>query len=379
MARKTWTLFDQANPNHKSDPLPSSVSLKTLQHGLSAGVDVVTINNGKLEVHVLLTRGMNIWKAFWHGSDGPEEIGWSAPVRGPVHPKYVPLSEPSGLGWLDGFDEFFVRCGLESNGAPEFDEQGKLLYPLHGRIGNKPAHKVELTVDDVTGEIELTGWVDEVRFHFLKAGLKTTLKMQKDGPGFEIIDEITNLSASQAEVQMLYHVNFGQPLLDGGSQVVVPVAELVPRNAHAASGIDSWDSYLAETPGYDEQVYFAKLHADADGQTQSLLKNAHGTRGAVLRFNTKQLPCFTLWKNTTAVEDGYVTGIEPGTNFPNPRSFEGEKGRVIKLDGKASTTLNLGFEYCPNEAAVDAAEAAVKKLQSSPPPIHKNPLDEWCS
>ena len=291
----------------------------------------------------------------------------------------MPISEPSGLGWLDGFDELLVRCGFESNGAPEFDEKGTLLYPLHGRIGNKPAYKVEVTVDDATGEIELTGWVEESRFHFLKAGLKTTLKTTKDSPGFEIVDEITNLSASPAEVQVLYHVNFGQPLLDGGSKVVAPIAELVPRNDHAASGLESWDSYLAETPGFEEQVYFAKLHASADGNSMSLLKNAHSTRGAVLRFNTKQLPCFTVWKNTTAAEDGYVTGIEPGTNYPNPRSFEGEKGRVIKLPGKGSTSINLAFEYCPNEKSVEEAEAAVSKLQTSAPTIHKTPLDDWCA
>ena len=50
------------------------------------------------------------------------ELGWKSPVHGPVHPNFVPLNEPSGLGWLDGFDELFVRCGLESNGAPDFDD-----------------------------------------------------------------------------------------------------------------------------------------------------------------------------------------------------------------------------------------------------------------
>lgn len=379
MTKKTWTLFDQANPSAVPNGLPAGIEFTTLNHGLSAGVQVVKIDNGELEVHVLPTRGMNIWKAYWKGPDGKEEIGWQAPVRGPVHPSFVPLSEPSGLGWLDGFDELLVRCGLESNGAPEFEENGQLKHPLHGRIGNKPAHKVEISVDDATGGIELTGWVDEARFHFLKAGLKSTLKTKKNSPGFEIVDEITNLSASPAEVQLLYHVNFGQPLLDGGSQFLAPLSELVPRNAHAASGIAAWSDYSAETPGYEELVYFAKLDADTNGDTMTLLKNAHGTRGAVLKFNTQQLPCFTLWKNTTAIEDGYVTGVEPGTNFPNPRSFEGGKGRVIKLAAGGSTKLNLGFTYCGSEKAVDVAVADVKALQKSTPKIHANPHDDWCA
>ena len=40
---------------------------------------------------------------------------------------WVPLTEPSGLGWLSGFDELMVRCGLESNGAPDFDDSGQML------------------------------------------------------------------------------------------------------------------------------------------------------------------------------------------------------------------------------------------------------------
>ena len=72
-------------------------------------------------------------------------------ARCPVNPAFVPLMEPAGLGWLDGFNELLCRCGLESNGPPEFDEAGRLLRPLHGRIANTPAHRVELIVDEAGG------------------------------------------------------------------------------------------------------------------------------------------------------------------------------------------------------------------------------------
>lgn len=393
MATKTWTLFDQTAGEHigyteRFGTLPSpqnshqalGADFRLLHSGLSAGVETVNLHNGKLWLRVLPTRGMSLWKASYRADDHRlEPIEWQSPVRGPVHPSFVQLAEPSGLGWLDGFDELLVRCGLESNGAPEFGEDGRLKYPLHGRIGNKPAYKLELTIDDDAGDIALTGWVEETRFHFLKVRMKSTIRMQRDSASFEIHDEITNLSASPAEIQMLYHVNFGHPLLDAGAQVVAPVEELVPRNDHAASGIDNWDSYSAERPGYEEQVYFAKLLADERGDTRALLRNAHGTRGAVLRFNTRQLPCFTVWKNTTAREDGYVTGLEPGTNFPNPRSFEGDHGRFIAIEANGSTSFQLGFDYCPNEQDVDKAETAIGQLRTKPPKTHSQPHSDWCA
>ena len=218
-ANKKWTLIDIANQIYCDELTigPETLAGKAsgctvckhrLHGGLSDGVDVVRVTGGELSFDVLPTRGMSLWKAWL----GELEIGWRSPVRGPVHPRFVPLMEPGGFGWLDGSDELLVRCGLESNGAPDFDEHGRLRYPLDGRIGNRPAHYVEIAIDDDTGEISLTGVVEETRFHFLKLRLTSTVTTRTGEPGLHIHDRVENLSASAADIQMLYHVNFGQPL-----------------------------------------------------------------------------------------------------------------------------------------------------------------------
>ncbi len=45
-----------------------------------------------------------------------------------------------------------------------------------------------------------------------------------------------------------------------------------------------------------------------------------------------------------AESDGYVTGLEPGTGFPNPRSFEEEKGRIVNLAAGESREFLLAIE-----------------------------------
>ncbi|MBP86282.1 MAG: DUF4432 domain-containing protein [Planctomycetaceae bacterium] len=380
MAARTWSITSTGNSTdavmEAAGAEGMSVRHYTGQAGLSAGVEVLEVTNGKLKISVLPTRGMSMWDMYY----GDERIGWKSPVRGPVHPGFVDVGEPSGLGWLDGFDELLVRCGLESNGAPEHDENGKLLYPLHGRIANKPAHQVDVTIDPESKEITIVGVVEETRFHFLKLRMTTTIKTKAGEKGFRIHDEIENVSESPAEMQMLYHVNLGDPLLDAGSKVVAPIKTIVPRNAHAAEGLKSWESYEAPQPGFEEQVYFFELLADADGQTQALLKNAHGTRGTRMLFNKQQLPCFTVWKNTTAISDGFVTGLEPGTNFPNPRTYEGEQGRVVKLKGGGSFGFDWQLEYLSHDAEVEGAEAAIAKLQGdTQPKVYDSPQDGWCA
>ena len=392
MPATTWKLIDQA-AGLKTEPfltirnsdLPglgnAQVVKRTYEGGLADGVVNVQIDNGKLQIDVLPTRGMGIWRVLPKDDRELASVGWRSPVRGPVHPAFIDLGEPSGLGWLDGFDELFVRCGLESNGAPDFDAKtGRLTYPLHGRIANRPAHEVELTIDTDKQEIALRGVVEETRFHFLKLRMTSTITTKFGSSLFTVRDEVENFSASPSSMQMLYHINFGLPLLDAGSRVIAPVKTLVPRTAHAASGVKSWDSYAAPEPGYEEMVYFFELNANDDGSTRTLLKNAHSTRGVSLVFNKQQLPWFTLWKNTTGEPDGYVTGLEPGTNFPNPRSFETAKNRVVKLGAGEKRAFDVTVELHQSAAEVAKAETAVTTIQAGRQPrIYEQPHGDWCA
>ena len=93
-----------------------SAKRRTLRGGVSEGVDTIEIDNGKFRFVVVPTRGMGLWKAWL----GKIEIGWKSPVQGPVHPQFVPITDPSGLGWLEGFDELIVplRPGKQRRARP---------------------------------------------------------------------------------------------------------------------------------------------------------------------------------------------------------------------------------------------------------------------
>ena len=92
-----------------------------------------------------------------------------------------------------------------------------------------------------------------------------------------------------------------------------------------------------------------------------MLRNHEGDKGVVLRFRTDQLPAFTLWKNTAGLRDGYVTGLEPGTNYPNPRPFEQARNRVVRLpvDGRYVTETTV-------EVLATAQEPSPRPSRRSP-------------
>ena len=387
MPKETWPLLDSSSdpsadvgserllPDAAALGLPGcAVKRRTLRGGLREGVDLVELDNGRLRVALLPQRGMGLWKAWL----GDWQIGWNSPVRGPVHPRFVPVAEPSGLGWLDGFDELLCRCGLWSNGAPEFDSRGVLALSLHGRVANLPAHYLAVEADREAGELSVVGVVDECRLHFHKLRLTSRLSLRPGEAAFRISDEVTNLSGSPGEMQLLYHINFGPPLLEAGACVVAPVRRVMPRDARAVPGAKSWDRFGPPRAGADEEVYFFQLLAGPDGWTHALLRNSAGDWGVSVRFSTAELPCFTLWKNSTSLADGYLTGLEPGTNFPNHRSFEKSQNRVRQLAPGETVRFELANEVHPDAAAVAQAEAAIAKLQqAAKPQVCLEPEPGW--
>ncbi len=310
----------------------------TVQHGVlvggkSTGVEVVVVDTGAAVTMLLPGRGMGIWKVWVRGqSNELTEFGWTSPVDGPVHPSLVPVMDPAGLGWLEGFDELLVRCGLVSNGAPDKDESGTLRYPLHGRIANLPARDLRVVVDSPAGIVEVIGDVLETKLFFNRLRLTSHNVFRAGSTTIAITDEVTNELAVPTTMQLLYHINVGTPILAAGASIEADLLSLTPKDDLSASELDTWNIIGEPEAGYRERVYFTTPAYDKSGWAGVTLHGANSVSAFEIRFDTSTLPHFILWKNTGAISDGYVVGIEPATNLPNARSTEERAGRVVALD-----------------------------------------------
>ncbi len=378
MARKNMVLVNAANQTAVDhwEFAEQGVKLvkRRLTSGTSAGIDLLEIDNGQFAMSILLTRGMGIWR----GRCGDVRLEWDSPVRGPIHPAFVPLNEASGLGWLYGFDEWLVRCGLESNGSPQFNDRGALVYPLHGQIANTPASYVEVSFDSDSGEITVEGTVYESRLFGKKLEMKTTYVTKVGEAGFRMRDTVTNLSGSAKEIVMLYHINTGLPFLGNGSRAVVPFEEQAPRSPAAADDLPQWDRCDVQPPGLEEVVFFFDPAANVDGDTEVMLVSGDEERAITFGFNKKQLPCFSLWKSRLPEQDGYVIGVEPATNFPNTTAFESRHGRTVPLSPGQSRSFDLNFAFLQNKSEVAYAEQRIRERHATAAgKVFPNPRSEW--
>ncbi|HEY7308875.1 MAG TPA: aldose 1-epimerase family protein [Gemmataceae bacterium] len=370
---KTWTLTDVhgdvwldsfatgSDTLHLPTPFDWSLRKRTLRGGLRDGLDLIEVHNGALSFSVLPTRGMGLWRGDYRGNP----LGWRAPIVGPVHPKYVQLTDRGGLGWLTGFDELLCRCGLSSNGPPGEDAETRTPLTLHGRIANLPAQAVEVRVSlDPPYELSVSGEVEETALFCPQLRLNTTYTTVPGSNRLVIHDIVTNRAARPVEMQLLYHCNLGPPFLEAGSRVLAPIREMAPQTPRAAEGIDTHETCAGPLVGFAEQVYLYDLLADSRGHTLALLINATADRAVALRFNRQELPCFTVWKNTGAIEEGYVAGLEPATNYPNFKSFERRQGRVPLLPPGGRWECRWSLEVADSAPAVAALMAEVATLQA---------------
>ncbi len=359
-----------------------SIEKRRLSGGLSDGVDAVEVNNGKLSFVVVPTRGMGIWKGDYRGNF----LGWASPVKELVHPQFVNLEARGGLGWLDGFNEWMVRCGLASFGAPSVDairdntgREKEVLLTLHGRIANVPASTVRAKIGlKAPFELGVEGVVYERSMFGSNLKLTTSITTTPGSNSLKISDTVQNLRSSPDEMQLLYHCNYGSPFLEEGARLQAPIRRVAPINPVAMQGIDSFDVIGPPQSGFIEQVYFVELLADNRGETRVALVNRDETRAVSVSFSVKDLPCFTLWKNTAAFEDGYVVGFEPGTSFPNPKRFERERNRVVKLRPEEEYRSEVILSVHIGKDEVRDVQRAIEGIRGNTKPVvFKEPIRDF--
>ena len=151
---------------------------------------------------------------------------------------------------------------------------------------------------------------------------------------------------------LLYHCNFGYPLLDEGTKLVLNSIRVTPRDEVAAAGLSTVKQISAPMPNYTEQVFLHDVKENKDGWVTVGLVNQRLSVAVVLHYLKRQLPYLTQWKQMG--EGVYVLGIEPGTCFVLGFKEEASQGRVIYLTPGETYETVLEFEFLSNRAQISS-------------------------
>jgi hypothetical protein len=337
---------------------PFSLTHQILSGGKQQGSELLTLTQGDMTIRFVPTRAMAILDVVVAGT----RFGWDSSVKEVVNPAFINQEAFGGLGWLEGFNEMVVRCGYQWAGHPGVD--GEEMLTLHGRIQNTPASFVKLTVDQSPPHnITLSARVDEKCFKKSDFEVWMHVSVTPGENKLVIRDELINRGDYEREYQVIYHNNFGTPVLDAGGQLHVPAKSVSPFNEYAKQGLASWDSIDPPRKGFDEMVFNVFPISDEQGNTTAVLHNAQANKGVAVGYNTSQLPVLTIWKNLDTPKQGYVVGIEPGTSFAYNRRYQRALGLVPTIGANESREFDVSFTFLMNEQQVASQVADVICLQ----------------
>ena len=328
------------------------IETSVLDNGTGCGTRIAWINTGAgLRYKVVIDRGLDIADAFHN----QHSLAWLSHT-GITPPE--PLSD-RGTDWLCTFGGgLLTTCGLSHVGGPEQDEHGE--RGLHGRISNIPAG-VESIIqpDPIAGKMEMsiTARMRETSIFGPRLELKRTLSGTLGKPVIRIHDEVTNRGNTPAPHMLLYHFNFGWPLVDEGTRFVWR-GDWQAREGGINGQIfrEGYDFKTAPAPmdshnGTGEAVAFIDIAQDGNGQCSAGLYNAKLGLAVSIRFQKAQLPWLTNWQHWGKGE--YVTGLEPGTHPPIGQTKAREQQSLIFLEPGETRTYDLEFEVLTDESVID--------------------------
>ncbi len=218
--------------------------------GRSEGVRAFQVWTGSgLAFDVLAGRSLDIGPCTFNG----KSLTWNSPA-GFAHPAYY---EPEGLGWLRSFGGgLVVTCGLDQFASPS-EENGE-EFGLHGRIANLPAEQVGYRTywDGDDYRLEITGQVRQARLFGENLLLKRRITSSLGSSAIRIEDEVSNEGWNRQPHMIMYHFNFGFPLISPATELDFPKRRVIPRTPLAAAA----RGRAHAAPGADRGLQRARLH-----------------------------------------------------------------------------------------------------------------------
>ena len=331
------------------------VRLGALDDGKGRGIRTAQFETGSgLGFTVLLDRGIDIGSARYKGAS----LTWESTV-GPAHPMYY---EKDGLSWVRTFGGGLVTgCGTTHIGPPGVDE-GEALG-LHGRLSHIPASNVWADGAWRGDEYEMwvRGKVRETAVFGENICVNRRIWTRLGESRLFIRDVVANEGFEKAPHMILYHINFGFPLVAEGTELIAPSKNVAPRDEIAASGLAGHAHYEAPIVGFQEQVYFHEMAADDDGFVTLMLSNRQfdGGQGLgiYLRYRQAELPCLAQWKMVGA--GTYVTALEPYNCAAFSRIAAREAGTLPFLAPGEEREYMIEIGVLANNAEIDAMASQI--------------------
>ncbi len=299
------------------------------QQGRSGGTLAYEVKNGPLHLNVTADKCMDIAELAYKGVNlsflsKPGLAGRTPDITG----------EDSRRSIMGGL---LFTCGSASFGQP--CSEGGAAHPMHGRMRNIPAEHVSSDAfwDGDKYTLCVSGEMREATLFGENIVLRRKIQTVYGEKSLTIEDTVENQAFRDEPLMLLYHFNFGYPLLAPGADVVLPSSSA--RLLDTIDGEREWRPVLKDKIGWNtitppsdnqpEQVFDHALCASDSGQTFAAVVNDELGLGVRIDFDKAALPHFFQWKSMASGD--YALGLEPANASVIGRAYQKAHGGLPML------------------------------------------------
>lgn len=302
--------------------------------GLSKGIEVIEVNNGSgMVFNVIVDKCLDVFNLSFKGN--PVSFISAA---GLVSPMYY---DPHHYGWLKIFGGgLFVTCGLTNVGEPCTFEGNE--YGLHGNISCISAENVnvnqQLTNNEYT--IEISGNIRQVKSLSENIVIERKIVTAMFRNEIMVTDTIVNQGQTRRPLMIMYHMNFGYPLVNPNCEFIVPIKSTEGFNEYCEKRKEQCLEIPAPDNSYIEETYIHKVHSKNNRSGFCIINDKENPEyGVSITYPTDVLQ--NLGQNNFFREKEYFIAFEPCNNEIKGVEYEKERGNLYILEPGETVYIDL--------------------------------------
>lgn len=304
-----------------------------IDDGRASGTRVIEISTANgLQIDLLPDSGLDIGQVRYKGAN----MSWIS-KNGYDAPRCDIPFENEFLRYFPG--GLLYTGGLRSTGPANRD--GSEWHPLHGRFHGLSAEQVCARAEN--DEIIVSGVIRETALFGAVLQLKREYRIPIFGSEIRLHDTLTNLGFQPEEYSLLYHYNFGWPLVSEEAWVELPdKRKTTPRTDFAATALGKETTFTKPNPGEEERVFF---HENMEHKASIVNPNLN-VRMTIVWSDT--LPILSHWRSMASGD--YVCGLEPSNTYIMGRAEERENGTLPVLQPFETLDTAVSVSFSASDA-----------------------------
>ena len=315
----------------------AGVQSYTRNEGRAEGVRTVEVRTGGgLRYTVMPGRALDISVCEFEGVP----LSFISKSGVAAAPYFSPDREPWGGSFAGGL---VTTCGLTNVGVCP-DYKGEKMG-THGDIANIPAHNVGAFEEWEGDELKMgvRGVVRQARLYREELELTREISSYLGENKIVIRDTVENLGAERQPLMLLYHINFGFPMVSGDTVLEINPKKTIPAGENAQD-VEWYATYKEAGVDCDHHCVHHDLIPDEGTSVSARLVNRALGICVTIRFDKSQLKNFTQWK--LMGKGDYVTGLEPCNCYGLGTAGEEKNGTLEYIDPyeKREFCVEISFE-----------------------------------